>query len=761
MDNGSKDNRYLKPYEPNEIPPSTFIRYLSTEKEEEVHLRDYINVILKRKWYVIVFLVSVIITTMALTLLMAPVYKSTIVLKIEGGDPNILSFKGVEVTKPGPDYYTTQYELLKSRVIAAKVVKKLELHKNKDFIPVQDDLTKIKNALTNIITYPIRLLDSLQKETEVDSLKDKKKDITLASDVPDWAINSLISRIEVNPVKNSQLVKVSFESNNPELTMTVTNTIASSFIEYDLESRIEASKEAKEFLSKQIEIATAKVEASEKALNDYSSKNEIIFLDSNKQSILNQKLAEVSTALNSVTAERMQKEALLKEVREGSFENPVILNNPLIQGLKSQHATLEAEYFNLLKTYTPDYPKMKNLKSQMDAIQERIEKEKASIIRSIESDYNAALKKEANLSRAVDSIKKKVLDFQEKAVQYQILKREVDVNKEMLNSLLQRLNEVGVAAMSKATNIQIVDKAIYPVVPDKPNKAMNLLLSIIFGLMGGIGLAFLVEYFDNTVKDARDIEKTAHLPSLGMIPLQKEVIASKRPLIMYSKEKNPVAEIFRSIGTFVLLSTASKPPKTILITSPGEKEGKSTVSLNIAGALVESLGNGVIIDADLRKPKLHNAFNLDNKIGLSTFLSGNIDSISNGKLIRNTSVKGISLIPSGPIAPNPSELLSSERMRALLSDLYERFNFVIVDAPPLMGMPDSLMLSTIVDGTILVIKAGKTPRTALIESRRLLESVNAKLLGVILNGVKESDLKFGYYSYYYSSYLKGYYADNQ
>jgi len=761
MDNGSKDNRYLKPYEPNEIPPSTFIRYLSTEKEEEVHLRDYINVILKRKWYVIVFLVSVIITTMALTLLMAPVYKSTVVLKIEGGDPNILSFKGVEVTKPGPDYYTTQYELLKSRVIAAKVVKKLELHKNKDFIPVQDDLTKIKNALTNIITYPIRLLDSLQKETEIDSVKDKKKDITLTSDVPDWAINSLISRIEVNPVKNSQLVKVSFESNNPELTMTVTNTIASSFIEYDLESRIEASKEAKEFLSKQIEIATAKVEASEKALNDYSSKNEIIFLDSNKQSILNQKLAEVSTALNSVTAERMQKEALLKEVREGSFENPVILNNPLIQGLKSQHATLEAEYFNLLKTYTPDYPKMKNLKSQMDAIQERIEKEKASIIRSIESDYNAALKKEANLSRAVDSIKKKVLDFQEKAVQYQILKREVDVNKEMLNSLLQRLNEVGVAAMSKATNIQIVDKAIYPVVPDKPNKAMNLLLSIIFGLMGGIGLAFLVEYFDNTVKDARDIEKTAHLPSLGMIPLQKEVIASKRPLIMYSKEKNPVAEIFRSIGTFVLLSTASKPPKTILITSPGEKEGKSTVSLNIAGALVESLGNGVIIDADLRKPKLHNAFNLDNKIGLSTFLSGNIDSISNGKLIRNTSVKGISLIPSGPIAPNPSELLSSERMRALLSDLYERFNFVIVDAPPLMGMPDSLMLSTIVDGTILVIKAGKTPRTALIESRRLLESVNAKLLGVILNGVKESDLKFGYYSYYYSSYLKGYYADNQ
>lgn len=756
MDNGAKGNHYLKPYEPHDMPPSTYIRYLTAEKEEEVHLRDYINVIIKRKWYVVAFLVSAVITTMAITLMMAPVYKSTVVIKIDKEDPNILSFKGVEITKPGPDYYTTQYELLKSRSLAERVIKRLELHRNKDFVPVEDDLTKIKRTFTNIVSLPVEWLNSLQQKSHGDMVK---SDIAVKSDVPEWAINSLISRIEVNPVKNSQLVKVSFESNKPDLSATVANAIAESFIEYDLESRMDASKEAKNFLSKQIEIATAKVEASEKALNEYSSKNEIIFIDSNKSSILNQKLAEVSTALNAVTTERMQKEALLKEVRENGFENPVILNNPLIQSLKSQHATLEAEYFNLLKTYTPDYPKMKNLKSQMDAIKERIEKEKASIIRSIESDYNAALKKEANLSRAVDSIKRRVLDFQEKAVQYQILKREVDVNKELLNNLLQRLNEVSVAAMSRATNIQIVDRAVYPRVPFRPNKGMNLLLSIIFGLMGGVGLAFIVEYFDNTVKDAKDIEKTVQLPSLGMIPLQKDITNSKRPPIVYSKEKNPVAEIFRSIGTFILLSMASKPPKSILVTSPGEKEGKSTVSLNIAIALAESLGNGVIIDADLRKPKLHSAFNMDNNIGLSTFLTGNIDSISEGKLIKSTSVKGINIITSGPVAPNPAELLFSDRMRALMDDLCSRFNFVIIDAPPLMGMPDSISLSTLVDGTILVIKAGKTPRAALLESRRLLDSVNARLLGVILNGVKEGDLKFGYYSYYYSSYLKGYYSD--
>ncbi len=752
---GVNKNLYPKLYESHELPPSTYLRYLTSEREEEVHLRDYINVIIKRKWYIAMFLLSSIITTMAITLMMAPVYKSTVVIKIDREDPNILSFKGVEITKPGPDYYTTQYELIKSRTLAEKVIKRLELHKNKDFTPVEDELTKLKRSVINIISIPIDLMNSLYQKSQGDMVK---ASVVEKSDAPEWAINALISRIEVNPIKNSQLVKVSFESNNPELTTTVTNAIAESFIEYDLESRVDASKEAKNFLSRQIEIATAKVEASEKALNDYSSKNEIIFLDSNKQSILNQKLSDISSALNSVTTERMQKEALLKEVRDNGFENPAILNNPLIQGLKKEHATLEAEYFNLLKTYTPDYPKMKNLKSQMDAILERIEKERASIIRSIESDYNAVLKKEANLSRAFDSIKKKVLDFQEKAVQYQILKREVDVNKELLNNLLQRLNEVGVATMSRATNIQIVDRAVYPSVPYKPNKAMNLLLSIIFGMMGGVGLAFVVEYFDNTVRDAKDVEKSTQLPSLGMIPLQKEISTSKKPEIVYVQEKNPVAEIFRSIGTFILLSTASKPPKSILITSPGEKEGKSTVSLNIAVALAESLGNGIIIDADLRKPKLHSVFNIENKIGLSTFLSGNLDSISNGKLVKNTHIKGVNVVTSGPIAPNPAELLFSERMKALLEDLYVRFNFVIIDAPPLMGMPDSIFLSTIVDGTILVIRSGSTPRTALLESKKLLDNVNAKLLGVILNGVKEGDLKFGYYSYYYSSYLKGYYS---
>jgi uncharacterized protein involved in exopolysaccharide biosynthesis len=242
------------------------------------------------------------------------------------------------------------------------------------------------------------------------------------------------------------------------------------------------------------------------------------------------------------------------------------LNNPLIQGLSREHANLEAEYSNLSRTFTPDYPKMKNLKSQIDAISTRLEAEKARLIKSLQSDYYAALKREKYLKDSFESLQGKVLSFQERAVQYDTLKREVDVNKELHNSLLQKLNEVGVAAMSKASSIQIVDRAVYPIKPYRPDKSLNFFLSVIFGLMGGIGLAFFVEYFDNTVKDTQDIEKEIRLPSLGMIPLHEKVAAETRPLLVNSVA-NPISEAFRSIGTFLLLSSSTKPPKTVLVTS--------------------------------------------------------------------------------------------------------------------------------------------------------------------------------------------------
>ena len=754
----------LQPYDQKDSLPSPYIRYPDPEShQEEAHLRDYLNVIVKRKWIVLIFFISVVITTIILTSMMTPLYQATVVMKIDkGGGSGILPFGGVVAGSMG-DTIDTQYEILKSRSLAERVVKKLNLDKNSDFLPVSSKLDRIRNVLFSPIERAVSAVSNIFSSPDQDRPKGAPaaqgqvvQHQATQEEVPLYLSGSILSRLTVVPVKMTQLVKVSFLSHNPELSMDVANAVADAYIDYDLESRIDASREAKDFLEKQIALTKDKVEDAEKKLNEYAAKNGIIFLDNEKWNVSNQKLNDVSTALGTLTTDRMQKEALLRELKESSgADNPALLGNALVQGLRNQQASLETEYQTLSRTYTPDYPKMKSLKTQLDSIQEKIEQEKARTIRSLESDYNALLRRESGLKKTFDTLKTQVLEFQGKTTEYQILKRDVTINKELYNSLVQRLNEVGVSAMVKAGNIQVVDRAVFPRAPSKPDKSRNLLLSIIFGLMGGIGLAFLVDYFDNTIKDPQEIEKSMRVPSLGMIPLQKELGELRKSEITYVDSRSSVAEAFRSIGTFVLLSSPLKPPRTILVTSPGEKEGKTTVSANIAAALAESLGKGIIIDADLRRPRLHKSFALDNKIGLSSCLTGNVEfDCGNGKLIKETPVKGLSFMSSGPVPPNPTELLFSPRMKNIVDALYSLYNFVIIDAPPVMGMPDSVFLSSIVDGTILVVKAGETPRDALVETRKIFKSVNSKLLGVVLNGVKKNDLKYGYYSRYFSSYFK-------
>lgn len=729
----------VQPYKAN-VPSTTLVNY--DYSAEDVHLRDYLAVIMKRKWVVVSFLVSVVIITMAVTFMLLPFYKSTVVIRIDRAQ-NANPLKNQQVMEE-PDYYQTQYEIIKSQALAERVIRKLSLDKNRDFLSTSGRLEKAIWSLTDSIGRLISMIGASG------SPKAKRS----SDEMPLFLLTKFTKRLDVVPVKNSQLVQVSFSSISPELSVAVTKAIADTYMEYSLQSRVDASKDARDFLKSQIELAKTKLEESEKKLNDYASKNEIIYLDSDKKSVLVQNLSEITSALSGVASERMQKEALYRQIKESGDDNPVILNNALIQELKRQHATLESEYSNKLKTFTPDYPAMVNLKSQLDTIQRRIDKEKSALEASIVSDFKAALKKEAYLKSAFQAQQRKVLGFQDKAAEYQLLKREADVNKDVHNALLQKFNEVGIAAMSQTTNIQVIDSPRFPTLPYTPNKVLNFVLSILFGLTGGVGLAFLLEYFDNTIKDTREIERRTNLPSLGMIPFQPKLGRTELPKLVYSGQSRSVTEAFRSIGTFILLSSSAKPPKTILVTSPGEKEGKSTVSVNVALALAESIGNGVIIDADMRRPKLHHAFRIDNRTGLSSYLSGNVNFEElDSKLLKHPSEKGLSVITAGPIPPNPSKLLHTSKMKELLDCLYATYNFVIIDASPVIGIPDSVLLSKIVDGTILVIRAGETPRNALSATRQIFRDVNTNLLGVVLNGVKRDDIRYTYQSSYFSSYF--------
>ena len=776
MNNYNSENQYgIQKYHQRNLPPYTS-GYVDNpdygRPKEEVHLRDYLNVILRRKWVVLITLISFVIATSIFTYTMVPVYQSTVVIKIEKESQNPLAIAGLPIGNAGVDYYTTHYEILKSQSLAEKVIKTLNLDNNKEFLPVESKLSILTNKLIKAVSYPFTLLNS----------EDVKKDISKqipAQDavqgpinvnekkIPLYLVNSLIGRLDVAPVKNSQLVKVSFSSNNPILTYEVANQIAESYIEYDLESRVIVSREAKQFLEDQINITKAKLEDSEKQLNAYSSKNEIIFLDNGNQSIPSKELSDINSALGAATSERIQKEMLLKEVKSSGKENTIILNNVLILELKKQHAALEGEYFNLLKTYTPDYPKMVNMKSQIDTIQARIDLEKSKVIKSIESDYNSALEKERYIKKIIDKEKGEVINFQDKAAEYQTLKREAEANRQLHNELLHTLTEVSVAAMSKASNIQVIDRARIPVLPYKPNKVNNILISIFLGLTSGCGLVFFMEYFDKSIKDTSDIENETHISTLGMIPYIKnydllitqkmpqfqgaESNTHRLPAITDSIQGSSFVEAFRTIGTFILLSSSPKQPKTILITSMEKGVGKTTISINTAKALTELQGNVIIIDSDLRRPQLHTLFDMDNTTGLSSILSGDLDfNELHTNVIKPSSLPGLSIITSGPLPANPAKLLVSPVMKNLLAYLYTQYDYIIIDAPPLLGLPDSVYLGTIADSTILVVRSGKTPKEALSEVKKVFRHSHAKILGVILNGVKENVFNYGNY---YSSYF--------
>jgi succinoglycan biosynthesis transport protein ExoP len=685
---------------------------------------------------------------MVITLTTTPQYVSTAVIKI-GDTQNSSDPLKILQSSQQPDYYTTQYEILKSDALAERVIQKLNLGKNPAFWKTDNVLTK---AIGSVVDSVVDGVATLFSSVSVGS--PAKAGHRPRTEMPLYLIKSFLGKVDVVPVKNSQLVQVSFTSSSPELSQNVAKAIADAYIDFTVDSRVDTSKQAKEFLGNQIELTKAKLEDSERKLNNYASRNGVIYLDGDRQSVLVQKLSEITSALSAATNDRMQREALYKQIKETGNDNPAIMNNGLISGLKHQYATLEAEYFNKLRTFTPDYPAMKNLKSQMDALQNSIQKEQSAQVEGIVSDYKAAVKRETYLNNAFEAQKRKILDFQDNAAEYQMLKREVEVNQQLQKDLLQKYNDVNIAAMSQATNIQILDSPRYPTMPSKPKKLLNFLLSLVFGLMGGIGLAFLIEYFDYTIKDTREIEKRTSLPSLGMVPFHTHLGSTEKPGLAYTALTGSVSEAFRSIGTFIMLSSSSRPPKTILVTSPGEKEGKTTVSINVAYALSESIGSGIIIDADMRRPKLHRAFDFDNRTGLSTYLSGNLSlDLMNGKLIRQLPQKGLSVITAGPVPPNPSKLLHSSRMKELLDILSAQYNFVIIDAPPVIGMPDGVLLSKIVDGTILVVRAGETPKNALSMTRQIFSDVNTNLLGVVLNGVKKDDLRFSYHYNYYSGYF--------
>jgi succinoglycan biosynthesis transport protein ExoP len=758
-----------------QLPPQGYCR-LPSQEEKEINLLDYLRVLRKRMWMIIAVFLIVLITTAVGVFTVRPVYRGTATIQIDKENPQILDFREIfTVSVWDTDYYQTHYQILASRQLAKKVINALNISEHPQFLPEPETpFQKVKSSILNpiselklnVLNFIYNLMGHFHENPSKDASESLPKDFSenLPKDSPSdkdspetrkeiLVVSQIISRLNIEPVKNTRLVRINFDSYYPELSSQVANAVATNYIKLNLENRFNATEQAKQQLNQQLELMRAKVESADEALQAFCEKHGFIFLDDKEKNVALQRLNDLNDALAKAESERMAKEALYKQTKKGEFESiSSVLENKLIQELRQNYLQLEVQYSKLAETFKPEYPEMVRLRKQMETIQRRLNIEYSRYVSAVKNEYEFCLRKESLVRSAFEQQKVIVKEMQQKSIQYNILKREVETNRDLYKNLLQRMKEAGIQAGITASNIQVVDQAEVPTRPYKPNIPRKILWAAAIGLLLGVGLAFFFEYLDNTIKTPDDVEQIIRLPAFGMVP---EISYEKRKrlergdvypveLVTFGNPRSLLSEIYRNIRTSILLSFSERPPKSIVVSSPNPMEGKTTTAVNMAIAFSQLGSPVLIVDGDMRKPRIHKVFNGANGVGLSNFLTGNTELKS---IIKTSNVPNLFYIPSGPIPPNPSELLGSNLFKNMLQFLGKSFDQIIFDAPPVLSFGDSLILSNCVDGVVLVVLSGKTPRQALHRSKNALQQVNAKILGVVVNRVDIGRTGHGYYSY--------------
>lgn len=752
-DYSEADNSLIITGDPQKFLPSTEVREVVPEFNDELDLRDLLDTLIRRKTVIVAVLLSVFTLVALYTFLMTPQFKAKGSIRASSQNSTVTKFDNLENnTLKSMEFQQTQLNLIKSNQLANRVIDKLDLASNAIFNPMVESQLNGGRSKSNLAGLK-NLIRADQSQDQINVLVKDAQAQLLDYNV----LKAFQNRLKASPVRNSELIEITFESPDPVLTANVANSVMDEFIQMHMDSNLEASKTASQFLEKQIRGAQIKLEESELQLNEFARKIGIVSLHPDNNLIL-KKLAEVNSALAKASSDRIAKEAMFKQntqLDEKSLDQ--IVNNELIQNLKNQYSVLEAEYKDLSVTFKPGYPKMEQLKAKMDEVSSRITKEKQQIIDSIKNNYETAVKTEQYLEASAETQKQQALELEEKATQYKILEREVETNKSIYQSLLQRSKEIEASVGAVVNNIQIIDRATPPLYPFKPRVSLNLMLALALGLLIGIGIAFILEFFDNAIKNPDELTDRFHIPVLGLIPFDKEVVDNRQKMAMrsFAEPRSPVAEAFRTTMTSVRLSVADNPPKTILITSILQGAGKSSLAINAAFSYMAEEERCLIIDVDLRKPSLHKIFMTSRKkTGLSSVLSG-MATLS--EAITKTEYPGLDFIASGPLPPNPAELLSSKRMRQLLTVVSQHYDRIILDGPPYQGFAEILVLSHMVDGVILISVDGETPREGVKHFRKSIVNVGGRILGTIINksGRKKGFSSYGSYKYYTYNYKYG------
>ncbi|MCP3667420.1 MAG: polysaccharide biosynthesis tyrosine autokinase [Gammaproteobacteria bacterium] len=722
-------------------------------EEEEIDLREYWRVLKRHKWSVfsLSFLAAVLAALVVFS--MKHVYQSNLTLLIEPQSNNVVSIEEVYGIYEGSEYYETQYEILQSRALIERVIEALKLTQNPEFLPDEEG-----GSLSLDFGWKAWLKQWLPTSDESGQASGLEGIDLFYEDV----IKDVDSRLEISPVRDSQLVIVSFEANDRYLAAQMANALARLYIETDLESRMKMTTQASGWLTERLEALRVKLQDSEKALQAYREKERLIEVGG-VSTLTAQQLQDLGQKLVLTREQRATAEASLRQIQAMKDQSqdqlstiPAVLEDPLVATLKQQEAAAKRTVSTLTKRYGPKHPQMIQARADHAEAQAGVAKRIRAVIAGVEKNYQVARARQQSIQNSIASAKGEMQQINRKGYQLEVLEREVTSNRELYDLFLTRFKETKQASGLEKVNARVTDPAVPSVLPIKPKKKLIVVVAAALGLFMGILVAFLLEHLDNTLKRGGDLEERLKLPGLGVLPHLKLNKKKGGTPLRYARE-NPQSfftESIRTIRTGILLSGLDDAYKVIVVTSSVPGEGKSTVATNLAYSLGE-LHKVLMIDADMRRPTVATNWGLDRKApGLSEFVAG-IAKIS--KCVHRIDESQVFVMPSGVVPPNPLELLSSHRFQEALESLGKAFDHIIIDSAPSLAVSDALVISAYASGVIYVVKADSTPHPAAQEGIKRLTRHGAHLIGGVLNDMPQGQ-ESGYRGYGKYSYNDGYYG---
>jgi len=733
------------PYAPNHRPQS--VRDLAaSEVDTFSYLRSNWDIVVKHRSLILAVTAVLTIAVAIYSFKVKPVYMATARIEVEAEQPLINKlddlFRGSE--RSDMTFLSTQVSVLESDNLAWQAIQQLELARLPEFGVASRQPRGVVG--TTMGAEHTALLTTFAEKRHVEQLKD------------------------------TRMLEVSFESIDPTVAARVANALVDDYIEYNFRTKYDATRQATGWMEQQLDELKLKVEKSQQAMVDYEREHNIVDLG-DKQSVSEARLEDLNKSVTLAQADRLQKESQYQMVKgnetlAGFLEG----KETLLSHLEEREADLQDQYTQTLGQYGPNFPRVVRLRDEVGELDAAVKKERRRVVDSIYSDYMASVEREKLLSQAVAEQKDEVGQYNQLQIEHNLLKRDFEVNQQLYESLLQHLKDANVSAGLRATNIHKVDEAVPPTFPVRPKKGRNIAFGLIAGLVLGIAFALAREALDNSIKSAQEVEMLISAPALAIIPAsssrsssyayayssEAKQRAAKQgrngavELSVLTEPGSPISESFRTLRTSILLSTAEHPPQVLLVTSSQPNEGKTSTSLNLAFTLAQKGDRVLIVDGDLRRPGVARALKIPNEKGLSGVLTGAYE--LKDATIRLDEMENLWVLPSGPHPPNPAELLCSMKMERLIKELRQQFSHVVVDSPPVLLITDATIVSSMVDGVVMVVESEGTTRAALARACRTIQHSGGRILGAVLNKVDAR--RDGYYGHYYYPGYYGYYSEH-